>query len=494
MTRNHHRSLRQTSRSHVPATSRTVRGRWRTVTQVALLILLTSCEQECPGYEPPSPSRAAVTGVRVVPSVVWVDALNNDRTFALRAMLDLADGTQQEAADGEVSWSSDASAAQAAVPPSGARARVTVVSPFTQSFTVTATVAGFNSSSEIRPNPASTGSGYPTLGKMITAPHVAGALPTLAIASGWNAARNACDDTPMAFVAGVRLPVLTAPPPGTVDCRSDVAVLSPSQALWRQPVNWASGSAGLVIAAASKIEIKARVILGVTDRYCPTDLFGFDAEGCTHLTDVQQTALTRLETSQAVANALFDDAGVGVVLALDTPHALRTSLPNTTNCATLPTDPDYRPSPTQLTVYVVDNTYEPENGPMYGQACTSEQGSAILIGYAHFWLMSTLAHEVGHLLGHRSPQHVNEGITGFSSNNLMSVVEQAGVDRFVLTAGQAYRLAVDKGSLINIPSRASHPTEPCQCKVDRNSPCARLARDVSPLERTVNGAAQVCSP
>lgn len=124
-------------------------------------------------------------------------------------------------------------------------------------------------------------------------------------------------------------------------------------------------------------------------------------------------------------------------------------------------------------------------------------GRVILIAWP---LMSneTLAHEIGHALGHEQKNlgvyHVKAGSTpGFAKTNLMHEKSTA-MSREWLTTGQVFRMNVDTGSWYQhapgIPNR--HNAKPCGCEPYLEDVCPRLDRHPGQTPQTA--ATNYCGP
>ena len=487
MTRITGRSQRRAGGAGRSSQSRAARGIWRTALRLTVLLTLPGCSTDCPGIEPSETPRPAVAGVIIVPNEVWVDA-SSTTTFSLRALVDLTDGTRHEARSSEVTWKADVPSDAFRVRQNGARGSVQVKNAMGDAATVSVTANGKTASAKVFRYPV--GSMLLPGQKMVVAPHTPGDLPSVAMVSGWHVDR--CVDQPVSFVKTGLVLAVTASPVGASPCRADMTILSPSTAVWHQEA--AAGVYPQPIGPSTSTAptlIQARVIIGVTDSYCPDSW----SEYCYHLNVVQGGATDLMLVSKDLANEIFSNAGTGVQIGLRLDEA-KPELYGVTGCSSVPTTGDFAPKPREITIYVVDETYSGED-LAYGVACpdySADPRPVILIGYryARFW--STLAHEFTHLLGHRWPLHVNEGITGMGDYNVMATVEQAGVDRFHLTVGQAYRMALDGRSWLNFLQPAASP-KTCSCtNAGKSSPCPTLARDVKPMEKPVTISAPVCAP
>lgn len=149
-------------------------------------------------------------------------------------------------------------------------------------------------------------------------------------------------------------------------------------------------------------------------------------------------------------------------------------------------------APQRLNVAFVKST-APANVGIACPPSTAGEGRIIMIDWD---LMSheTLAHEIGHALGHERANlgffHVKAGSTpGFAKTNLMHERSTAG-SREWLTIGQIFRMTVDTGSWYQhaqgILNR--HPAKACGCEPYREQVCPRLDRQpaVTPAPAPLN--------
>lgn len=152
--------------------------------------------------------------------------------------------------------------------------------------------------------------------------------------------------------------------------------------------------------------------------------------------------------------------------------------------------------PVRLNVAFVKTT-SPANVGIACPPSTAGEGRIIVIDWD---LMSheTVAHEIGHSLGHERKNlgfyHVKSGSTpGFAATNLMHEKTTAG-SREWLTIGQVFRMNVDTGSWYQHATgiQGRHPAKACGCEPYEKQVCPRLDRQPAMVPQPA--ATNYCGP
>jgi hypothetical protein len=459
-----------------------------------LLMGLAACPDDCYDIPDNPGTNSPVIGVILTPNAVDIATSAAGSAVALRALVTHADGTTSQPPAGSMLWTATGGAAAGG---SGELALVTLPATLPATITVTATyqptmmsnTAQLTAVSATSPDAAATG-------------QAAFELPRVAIAGGLSGG-DCTTGSVRAFVRRGRLPNVVNQ---STACAGFGAVLATQSAPWYGTMVWHGGqdwlptNGGVPTDDAPPLELTARVVLGMVNGFC--DYSGWLIK-CYSVDEMNGFARFVVQEQLSYANLVFQGYRAGIRLRVD--QWVTAPMAGLQDCETVPLPDVLRtetPRARGLTIYAVEHVTDLPRAVTCHHAGVVGDGpdeayKVIIIGYGEAVLASSLAHELGHAMSLRWPQHVNEaGVTGFGDHNIMSTVSSTGPDRFHLTLGQVHRMTADVDSWVNkVGARPGAATATCQCDGDSKAPraCPALALDLPGMASSGNVPATACS-
>ncbi len=465
---------------------------WRCVMIGAMALTLAGCPDDWLDAPAPMPLAPPPVAVLIVPDAVDFAADAAAHRIALRALVRHADGSIRVPAPGAITWK---------IAPFGAGVAVAGLLPgFGQIALSAAPPSVVSVRAELTANPPLTA--VATLlrqtsiaghDRVTASAHEAFEIPRVAIA-GPVGGGDCATTVATAFVMAGDLGAL--PPSGPCGFG---AIFSARVAPWYADVAWTSGSETIAEPAAAPYVITARVVMALSQPWCDTS--GWFST-CYTLDEIRGFAAANLEVQRVYANGVLRANRAGIRIEFD-PATVR-PMPGLVGCSTVPA-PDnasWTPAPGRLTIYVVEQLTDLPRAVTCHNTSGDDAPDApykvILVAYHDALLASTLVHELGHALGLRWPQHVNDdGVTGFGAHNVMASVGLTDPERFDFTLGQVFRMVADEASWLNASGlrAAGLPRKACQCDgAPGPRTCPLLALALPAMPQTGAVAANACYP
>ena len=459
-----------------------------------LLLCLAACPDDCYDIPDNSGTSSPVIGVILTPDAVDVATAAAGSSVVLRALVTHADGTTSQPSLGTMLWTASGGAGAVGT---GELAIVTLPAPLPATVMVTATYQPTMIANTAQLTAVSTATPDATISGQATLE-----LPRVAIAGGLSAGGCSAGIV-KAFVRRGRLQNVVDQSTG---CAGFGTLLATQSAPWYGTIGWRGGqdwlpdNGGVPTPDAPPIALTARVVLGMANEFC--EYSGWVTQ-CYSVEEMNEFAKFVVSGQLSYANLVFQGNRVGVRMSVD--QWVTAPMVGLQNCATVPVPDDARPETPRsrgLTIYIVEHVTDLPRAVTCHHAGITEEGpdadyKVIIIGYGEAVLASSLAHELGHAMSLRWPQHVNEaGVTGFGDHNIMSTVSSTGPDRFHVTLGQVHRMVADVDSWVNkAGARPGAATAKCQCDGDSKAPrsCPALGLDLPGMTSSGSVPATACS-